>query len=67
MLGPERIGSSAGLVTAMTVSPSCLLQIDEIGKLLATIKQGGAKSPHLFQHRVGAHATLFERGLHVGW
>lgn len=48
MLGPERIGSSAGLVTAMTVSPSCLLQIDEIGKLLATIKQGGAKSPHLF-------------------
>jgi hypothetical protein len=34
MLGPERIGSSAGLVTSVQLSPACLFQLDEIGSLV---------------------------------
>ena len=47
MLGPERIASSAGLVASVHNAPAILFQIDEIGHLLATMKNP-AKSPHLF-------------------
>jgi hypothetical protein len=47
LLGPERIASSAGLVASVHSSPAILFQIDEIGHLLATMKNP-AKSPHLF-------------------
>lgn len=47
LIGPERIGSSAGLTVAVKERLSCLFQIDEIGHLLATMKNA-SKSPHLF-------------------
>lgn len=47
LIGPERIGSSAGLTVAVKERLSCLFQIDEIGHLLATMKNA-AKSPHLY-------------------
>lgn len=47
LLGPERIASSAGLVASVNSEPAILFQIDEIGHLLATMKNP-AKSPHLF-------------------
>ena len=37
MIGPERIGSSAGLVSAVAEQPSILFQIDEIGRLAASL------------------------------
>lgn len=46
-LGPERIGSSAGLVNWVKSEPAILFQLDEIGRLFATMKSA-AKSPHLF-------------------
>lgn len=46
-IGPERIGSSAGLTVAVKERLSCLFQIDEIGHLLATMKNPG-KAAHLF-------------------
>lgn len=47
MLGPERIGSSAGLVSSVHAQPAILFHIDEFGKMLATMKNA-AKSPHLY-------------------
>lgn len=37
-IGPERFGSSAGIVSAVDAEPAILFQIDEIGKLLASLK-----------------------------
>lgn len=48
LAGPERIGSSAGLVSVVKERYCVLFQIDEIGHLLATMKNP-AKSPHLYQ------------------
>lgn len=47
MVGPERMPSSAGVVSALTERLALLYQIDEIGHLLATMKNPG-KSPHLY-------------------
>lgn len=47
MIGNERIGSSAGMITSIEASPAILFQIDEIGRFLETLKNP-AKSPHLF-------------------
>lgn len=47
LLGPERIGSSAGLVSSVADEPTILFQLDEIGRLLATLKNPG-KSAHLY-------------------
>ncbi len=47
MIGPERIGSSAGLVAAVHSQPAVLFHIDEFGKMLATMRNA-AKSPHLY-------------------
>jgi hypothetical protein len=47
MVGPERIGSSAGIVTSVSAQPAILFQIDELGKLLATMRSA-SKSPHLY-------------------
>lgn len=46
-IGPERIGSSAGLVGSVADQPSILFQLDEIGRLLATLKNPG-KAAHLY-------------------
>lgn len=48
LIGPERVASSSGLVSYTNAKLSPLFQIDEIGRLLATVKKGGAGSPHLF-------------------
>lgn len=47
MLGPERIGSSAGLVNWIAKHGATLFQLDEIGRLFQTMKSA-SKSPHLF-------------------
>ena len=47
MIGPERIGSSAGLVTHISASPAILFQLDEMGRMLSTLKNP-AKAPHLY-------------------
>lgn len=47
MIGPERVASSAGLVTQIALSPAILFQLDEMGRMLSTLKNPG-KSPHLF-------------------
>ncbi len=44
----DDLASSAGLHSAMTASPSTLLQLDEFGRLLATLGNP-AKSPWLYQ------------------
>jgi hypothetical protein len=47
MIGNERIGSSAGMITSIEASPAILFQIDEIGRFLETLKNP-AKAPHLY-------------------
>lgn len=45
--GPERIGSHAGIISALAENWNTLFQIDEIGRLLATMQNAG-HSPHLY-------------------
>jgi hypothetical protein len=47
MIGSERVGSHAGIVTAVFEQPAILLQLDEIGRLLETCKDA-RRSPHLY-------------------
>lgn len=47
LIGPERIASSAGLVSSLVQQPARLFQLDEIGRLLATLKNPG-KAAHLY-------------------
>ncbi|WP_436716632.1 primase C-terminal domain-containing protein [Roseiconus lacunae] len=47
MLGPERIASHAGIVSQLNENPVRLFQLDEIGRLFATLKNP-SKSPHLY-------------------
>mgnify|MGYP000912486318 CR=1 len=47
-IGPESIGSSAGLLSCVESHPAILLQVDEIGRMMQTVAKGGAASPHLF-------------------
>ena len=47
MIGNERIGSSAGMITSIEQSPAILFQIDEIGRFLETLKNP-SKAPHLY-------------------
>ena len=44
--GPERIGSHAGIISALQEQWNQLLQIDEVGGLLATMSD--SRSPHLY-------------------
>ena len=46
-IGPERIGSSAGMVAWVHKEPAILFQIDELGRMLATCRDA-RKSPHLY-------------------
>lgn len=67
ILGPERIASSAGLVSYTAKKLSPLFQVDEIGRLLATMRAGGADSPHLFNiATVLMHLYTSSRGLWMG-
>lgn len=45
--GPERIGSHAGIISAMAENWRTLFQIDEIGRLLATTSNA-SMNPHLY-------------------
>lgn len=45
--GPERIGSHAGIISALAENWLTLFQIDEIGRMLATMQNAGM-SPHLY-------------------
>jgi hypothetical protein len=47
LLGPERIGSHAGLTVTVREKLAVLLQLDEVDRLLETMKNPG-KSPHLY-------------------
>lgn len=47
MCGPERIGSHAGVVSALAENWNTLFQFDEIGRLL-TPMQSAPLSPHLY-------------------
>jgi 5S rRNA maturation endonuclease (ribonuclease M5) len=46
MIGPESIGSSAGLASVVEQEPSLLIQLDEIGRILKTL--GDARQSHLY-------------------
>lgn len=45
--GPERIASHAGVISSLVDHPARLFQIDEIGRLLQTMRDS-SKNPHLF-------------------
>lgn len=44
--GPERIGSHAGIISSLVQQPARLFQLDEIGRLLATMRD--PKASHLY-------------------
>jgi hypothetical protein len=46
-IGPERIASHAGLVSTLAIRPCTLFQLDEIGRMMATLKNP-SKSPYLY-------------------
>jgi len=48
LLGPERIASSAGLTSFVATQLSPLFQLDEVGRLLATMKGSAGSAPHLY-------------------
>lgn len=48
LIGPEGIGSHQGIVSCLNANPVLLFQVDEFGRLLATLNNPG-KSPHLFK------------------
>lgn len=48
LCGPERIGSHAGIVSALAENWLTLFQIDEINSLLATMKGSATTAPHLY-------------------
>jgi hypothetical protein len=45
--GPERIGSHAGIISALAENWRTLFQIDEIGRMLATVSNA-SMNPHLY-------------------
>lgn len=47
LIGSERVGSHAGIVTTIHETPASLMQLDEMGRLLETMRDP-RKSPHLF-------------------
>ena len=47
MIGSERVGSHAGVVTTVCESPACLMQLDEMGRLLEMCKDA-SRAPHLY-------------------
>ena len=47
LIGSERVGSHAGIVTTIHDQPATLMQLDEMGRLLETMKDP-RKAPHLF-------------------
>lgn len=46
MLGSERLGSHAGLISAVEASPSILFQLDEIARLFAVMQNTNASHMH---------------------
>lgn len=48
MNGPERFASHAGIISALAEHPARLFQIDEIGRMLATMRAAGQNNAHLF-------------------
>lgn len=48
MNGPERFASHSGIISALAENPARLFQIDEIGRMLATMRAAGQNNAHLF-------------------
>lgn len=46
-IGPEGIGSHAGILSHLNVNPALLFQLDEFGRMLLTLNNP-SKSPHLY-------------------
>lgn len=64
LLGPERLGSHAGLINVVDANPAVLLQLDEISRLLATMKNP-SKSPHLYN--IGGVLMTMESSSNTVW
>lgn len=47
LIGPERLGSHAGLISVLNDQPVTLFQLDEVSRLLATMGDP-KKAPHLY-------------------
>jgi len=62
MLGPEGFASSAGLVQFVDSQHSILFQLDEIARLLETMREP-RKSPHLF--KIGSELMKLESNSHT--
>lgn len=62
--GPERVGSHAGIVSAMAAHPTRLFQLDEIGRLLVTMRSPGA-NPHLYN--IGSVLMQLYSSSHQPW
>jgi hypothetical protein len=57
LIGPEGIGSHAGILSHLRNNPVQLFQVDEFGRFMATLNNPG-KSPHLY-NVVGVFLKLF--------
>lgn len=64
MLGPEGIASSAGMVAFVQSQPAILFQLDEIGRLLETMRDP-KRAPHLF--KIGSVLMQLESNSHCLW
>ena len=65
MIGPERLGSHAGLITSVVNQPAILFQLDEINRLLKTMKGSGPKAPHLYN--IGGVLIQMESSANTIW
>lgn len=64
LIGPERVASSAGIVSTVCDHPAVLFQLDEIAKLLQAMKNG-KYAPHLAN--VGAVLIVLESSANTIW
>jgi hypothetical protein len=64
MIGPEGIASSAGMVAFVQSQPAILFQLDEIGRLLETMRDP-RRAPHLY--KIGTMLMQLEANSHCLW
>jgi hypothetical protein len=64
MIGPEGVASSAGMVAFIQTQPAILFQLDEIGRLLETMRDP-RRAPHLF--KIGSVLMQLESNSHCIW
>lgn len=63
-IGPEGLASSAGLVTFVAAKKSILFQLDEVSRLLETMRDP-RRSPHLY--KIGTILMQLESNSHCLW